>query len=350
MDYETNTPDIGTGYSEDQATLAISSILDREQSTPDEAIVETDELPVESGDESATKAAEEQPVQDSETDQVEAEDVVADENGEGEDQGTAPKIDDSYEIEMDGNKINIGELKKGYLRQDDYSRKTQEVARVRKELNAEIATVSQRNSDQLEQIKKIAFAEIKAAADIDWDKLYNEDRYLFAEKQKEVQEHAARVGRIVADIDAHESAKREAQAKLDKEAFEQGVEESYRFMAQEYPDVFGTKETAIKAGTELFGFLTKQMGFPREEVQQIADGKLLKVAYMASQYEKLLAEKNANQQKIVKAKAALPQQTKPVAPKQTNAGRPSDLSRARDSFFSNPSDMDAAQALISQLL
>lgn len=45
--------------------------------------------------------------------------------------------DDSGQIEIDGEMVSIAELKKGYMRQADYTRKTQEIAEAKRKLGAE---------------------------------------------------------------------------------------------------------------------------------------------------------------------------------------------------------------------
>ena len=47
----------------------------------------------------------------------------------------APVTDDTH-VEIDGQRLTLSELKSGYLRQKDYTRKTQEISDVRKRYDA----------------------------------------------------------------------------------------------------------------------------------------------------------------------------------------------------------------------
>lgn len=50
-----------------------------------------------------------------------------------------PEITDDIEVEIDGDKITLGELRNGYLRQSDYTKKTMSLAEQRKAYEKELA-------------------------------------------------------------------------------------------------------------------------------------------------------------------------------------------------------------------
>lgn len=85
-----------------------------------------------------------------------------DEDTEGaESDQTSPNVGDDTPVELpDGEKVTLGELRNGYLRQADYTRKTQEAASVRKEaeeLQAQLnAWYEERASDPTNWIAEIA--------------------------------------------------------------------------------------------------------------------------------------------------------------------------------------------------
>jgi hypothetical protein len=65
-------------------------------------------------------------------------------------------IDLNQEIELDGAKVSIEELTKGYLRQSDYTRKTQELAEQRKALEQ---TKSESEPDEVKNAKEFLKSE-----------------------------------------------------------------------------------------------------------------------------------------------------------------------------------------------
>ena len=49
-------------------------------------------------------------------------------------EGTSTEVEQPVMVEIDWQQVDIEELKKGYLRQSDYTKKTQEIAELRKKL------------------------------------------------------------------------------------------------------------------------------------------------------------------------------------------------------------------------
>src|ERR1051326_1092636 len=103
-------------------------------------------------------------------------------NHEGED--TASTVDDDLdELEFDGEKYTIPKkLKPGFMMQADYTRKTQEVAQTRQELEAERERVAQQakvTESLTENRKKLILAEatLDRYAKADWAKLEAEDPF-----------------------------------------------------------------------------------------------------------------------------------------------------------------------------
>lgn len=98
------------------------------------------------------KGEQEQP-QDVETDEAEIgqetdettaadDDVLDADEGEGADDTANPEPEDTATVTVNGEKVALSDLKAGYMRQADYSRKTQEVATGRRDLEALTARVS----------------------------------------------------------------------------------------------------------------------------------------------------------------------------------------------------------------
>jgi hypothetical protein len=107
-------------------------------------------------DEVATNPAPEAPAEGGEV----AHEAAVDENeqhlSEGEETGQEP-VDDSEEIEHDGQKYRVPKaLKDSFLRQSDYTRKTQEVAEQRKALEQQQKQLAQQAESQQAHIKDVA--------------------------------------------------------------------------------------------------------------------------------------------------------------------------------------------------
>lgn len=99
---------------------------------------------------------EKEPVQEPVADEPKQDDPQEPANQEAtpdEPKDTEPEV---IEVEIDGQKVPLDELKNGYLRQSDYTKKTQEIARQRKEAEEALAFYNElkKNPQAVEQIKK----------------------------------------------------------------------------------------------------------------------------------------------------------------------------------------------------
>lgn len=89
--------------------------------------------------------------------------------------------DDSEEIEYEGEKFKVpAKLKEAFLRQADYTRKTQEVAELRRQAEAQAETVKQREAFIQQNVAEVARihaidAELAQFQQVNWDQLWDSD-------------------------------------------------------------------------------------------------------------------------------------------------------------------------------
>lgn len=137
-----------------------------------------------------TAATEDQPTAITDPPETEGVDGEADENvelpdGEGEDQPNEPDPFSEYsdEVDIDGVKYRVPEkIRLGVMRMDDYTRKTQEVAATRRELDARAAEIDQRSkvSDEEIQARGAQFSirsQLQQYANTDFQKMQMEDPF-----------------------------------------------------------------------------------------------------------------------------------------------------------------------------
>ncbi len=330
MEHETNTPS-GTGYTTDEATLAISAILDSEDTTPVEAVVETDETTSDDDVAEAFEASDEHSEMNSDLEET-------DDDTETETTTDEPAaINDEYEIELaDVGKVALGELKKGYLRQQDYTRKTQEVARTKQELEATIYGFNDKALAELENVKKQIAYEFKYNQP-DWETLRQDDPYAFTEKRTEWDKRES----LLQQLHAYEKQTRENQIAFEKQKFETDQAAARDYLSQKYSE-FQNKDTAGPVMKDMVGLL-KNTGFSREEIESVADGRILEIIYLA-------AKGIASANKAETAKKVIADTPK-VTPVKSNPSTPrSSYQSLRQQFDNDRSNTDLATALISKLL
>jgi len=171
MANEDGNPDTGIGLHE--ATLAISKLLG-----PEEDNQETEALNPETGDEEEVEEYDDTEADGQVEDELEAdESELQDESEEVEETQELPE-DLTVKVKVDGEELEVtlAELRNGYSRTADYTRKATALANERKALQAEVETIRNERA-QYEQLLPALRQQLEqsAAAEPDWDNLYEED-------------------------------------------------------------------------------------------------------------------------------------------------------------------------------
>ena len=239
----------------------------------------------------------EEPVQDS--NELTADDLV--EN----DQEQALDEPSTYTVKVDGKdvEVTLDELRSGYSRQADYTRKSQVLAEQRQKADEELAATQQerqRYISQLEQFTGQADKKLDEFKSVDWEKLKADDPMEYMTKRdqyRELQENK----RLVAEEQQNLKYKQqqEAQAKWNEELARQ-----QEIMAQRLPE-WNDPNKGAKLKQNIKSFAIKK-GFSEQEVDHLIDARSVDVLHKAMLYENLLDAK------ISKKKAkVVPKVTKP---------------------------------------
>lgn len=213
------------------------------------------------------------------------------------------------ELEINGEKVQVSkeEAKNGYLRQQDYTQKAQNLARERQEwgqhVQRQVAEVQQ-FSQEIGQLNSIDAA-LKQYQAVDWQALREADPVSYSAHLAEFNDLRARRGDVVAGIQQKQQELTAAQ----RQAFVQQSQEAAAHMAKVIPG-FGKEHIAEMRA---YG---QQMGFTEAELANVADKRSLEVLWKAAQYDK---QQQTTKQAIKKV-AALPTKAAKAAP----ASKPAD--------------------------
>jgi len=92
----------------------------------------------------------------------------------------------SATIDVDGEEITVEELKRGHLRQRDYTRKTQALAEERQALQGEYAQITQERAQYAQMLPLLAQKiEQSVEQEPDWDTLYDADPTMAAKAERQ---------------------------------------------------------------------------------------------------------------------------------------------------------------------
>jgi hypothetical protein len=283
---DTNTPQ---GIDVNTAQNAIMDMIAPKQDT---ASSEPEALEVE---------AEEVIEVEAEMPEEEATNEEVDTDGELEATEEAEELEDqSFDIlaqtvEVEGEEITVEELKRGNLRQRDYTRKTQELAEARREMEAQNAEVVRERQQYAQLLPALAERlEQQVVEEPDWDTLYDADPNMArkAERQfrKQKEEREAQLQAIRAERERIQVLEAENQERM-KAEFTARQREMLPEIIPEWRDT----KVAQKEATDLRSFLLKE-GFLEADINELRHAGLVKIARMAMMFDQ-------GQSKAVKAKA-----------------------------------------------
>jgi hypothetical protein len=157
MEDGTNLP---SGGSDDARALSVSEGADAIAGLlgdPDQDTAEPDEASTDEPDDEEINGEADDPSEGDGDDESET-------DAEDDDQSDEPLSDDTRKVRLaDGSLTTVGDLKQGYLRQADYTRKTQEVAAERKHVHARAQQYAQ-HEQNLSQWLQFLNTELQASA------------------------------------------------------------------------------------------------------------------------------------------------------------------------------------------
>ena len=301
MDSAENTQEVVNNNRADAGTTAeasnkILSMWDSEEQTASEVTdTPVDEEVVEETEE-AEEVEEEAPELEEEG---QAEEETEEEVAEEEEFDVVAEEDLKYTIKVDGEELEVGidELKNGYQRQADYTRKSQALAEQRKETEAiqsermQLEQERQMYANGLQMLQEQQSAKLKPFESVDWEALKAEDPYQYMIKKDEYRDAQERV----TNIQQQQNLVQQEQAQQAQQARAHFVQQEYSKLVEALPE-WNDKESTIKKDVQEYA---RSVGFLPEEINQLADHRSVLVIKKAMEYDKLTT-KVAPKKKAVK--------------------------------------------------
>ena len=267
--------------------------------TPDEEKQEQTETPENEVAEDLVEEVEAEANEDPEMELQEAdEDTEFDEDESEEDEIETDDEQELITLTVNGEELEVSldELKSGYSRQKDYTKKTQEVSEQRKDLEAKNQEVSKKEMEMSEERalynellpKMQLMLKNNMKAEPNWEQLIDEDpqEYL-RQKQKWEQQ-----GSTLSFVDAEIERTQQEAIKADQLAIEQQKQDAREIIAERIPE-WKDDKVAEKEVNEITEY-ARTLGFKNEELAQVYDGRLvllLRDAWQHSKTKKAVAKK-----------------------------------------------------------
>lgn len=266
-----DNPSESTALNLDSAATAFAEILEPKREEGEQPEAETPELEEE--------APEEQPEPEAET----------------------TEDDPLVKIKVNGEEIEVplSELKNGYQRQADYTRKTMEVAEQRKQAEAEAQKATQERTQYQQNLQRMQ-AQLEVALQehqsLDWEQLIQTDpqeylrqKHLFEQRQAAWQQNQQEQYRLSQIEQAQEIQRRQDYIK------HQQAELLAKLPEWSDPKKAQAESAAIRS------YLLEQ-GYTADVVDNLAEANMVVTARKAMLYDQMIAKAQATQKKV----AALP--------------------------------------------
>jgi hypothetical protein len=240
---------------------------DREAQSPDEGAAVEEEL--------STDA-------DAVDDETDAEQSELDEDTEEQEQ---PQV---FSVKVDGKEVEVtlDELQKGYSRTQDYTRKTQQIAEVRKTTEAELQAV-RAEREQYAQLLSALESQVQQVAqpNIDWDRLYQEDPIEWVRQREVMRENQEKSAAIQSEQQRLAQLSQQEQAQF----MQQRLQQEQEALLAAIPDWKDAKKAqAEKALLVEFG---QKIGFTPDELKSVVDHRAVLMLRKAALYDQMMSKR-----------------------------------------------------------
>ena len=245
---------------------------------------------------SETEAAEEE-YEATEDEEVESEEVDYEVDEEVAEIETSP----SYTVKVDGEEVevNLDELRNGYQRQADYTRKSQSLAEQRKAYEANLQAVTQEREQYSQLLGNMAQnqnAELSRYADINWADLKDTDPMEYMEKRLEYQEAKEKISEL-----QNERARVQQQNETDMgQMLQEKLQKEAELLSKALPE-YTEPGSTFKDEVRNYAL---NLGFSPQDIDGIADHRVILVLHKAMMQDKVSktpAKKSKSAPKVVKA-------------------------------------------------
>jgi len=252
------------------AASMFESFLTPEEEKVEEAVTETEEVVEEEVLEEELEAPEtlEEDVEDEED--LDEEDELDEEQTNVEEEALQPQ---TFTVKVDGQEVEVtqDELINGYSRQQDYTRKTQELSQQRKTIEQQQAELAQRDAIYSQLLPKME-AQLKGelANEPDWNTLYEDDPVGYVREKQLWDEKKEKLSAVSAE---QQRLQQEALVKQQQQ-IQQFVEYGNQKLLEIIPE-WQNPEVAAKEKAAISEYAMKELEYTPEEIQQVYDYRAL---------------------------------------------------------------------------
>ena len=274
---QTSAPAGPMNLAEAANALEVMLPVDGEQSPEETQLSESDE------DDGAALSEELSADADAADEETQEEQSEEDEESEEQDQPT------HFTVKVDGKEVEVtlDELQKGYSRTQDYTRKTQQIAEIRKQVEVETEAVRAERAQYAQMLGALQAQLQGAETQIDWDRLYHEDPIEWVRQKEVMREKQEKLQAI--------QFEQQRVAQLSQQEQQQHFESHLQAQHTKLLEVIPEWKDVAKAKTEkqLLVEFGKKTGFSPEELSAIVDHRAVVALRKAALYDQMMTKRKA---------------------------------------------------------
>ena len=255
-----------------------------------------------------TARSEEQPKPEvKETEQVNLEadnelsvDDISDEDLVDNEETTTENEQELFDITVNGKvqKVSLNELKEGYSKGSDYTKKTMELGEQRRSLDSELDAISKDKQavkqmrEEYAQKLQVVEQNLQTDENIDWVTLAQTDPTDYAVKKAEYD----RKKELQLQVQQEKQKLAQEQRKEQERIYQKHIENERGKLIEVMP-IFGDQKKAPKLMKDISEFAMKQ-GYTEQEVSMVVDHRAVRTLHDAMKYNQLLEKKNLQGKKV----------------------------------------------------
>jgi hypothetical protein len=262
------------------ATNAISAMLAPQKG---QAEVGETQLAEESEEDSEAAAFEED---DSGVEDAPEEETSEEQSGEEEEteEGEQPQ---TFTVKVDGKEVSVtlDELQKGYSRTQDYTRKTQQIAEVRKQAEAETYAVRAEREQYAQLLGALQTQLQSSEPQIDLERLYHEDPIEWVRQKEVMRERQEKLGAIYSEQQRLSQVSQYEQ----QQAMEAQLASQQEALLAALPEWKDPKKA--KAEKALVIESAKAAGFSDEDLKSVYDHRLVLLLRKAALFDQMVSKR-----------------------------------------------------------
>jgi hypothetical protein len=266
-----------------EASEALLNMLDADEAPP----TEEETQPLE--DEESTPETDDDESEEAEAEESDDDDYEPEENTETEGDD-APEV---YNVKVDGvdTEVTLDELKSGYSRHSDYTKKTQAISEERKQMQ-EMAVAFQQEVQQTQHTRNQYIQQIgnyvqqglhglQQYGQINWAQLKDEDPLEYVTKRDEFREEQQRVR----DMQSQQQRAMQVQQQEGQKAYSDNLESEQAKLMEAMPEWADEKKRPELAGQ--IREYAISAGLSAEEIDSVTDHRHVQILLKAAKYDAL---------------------------------------------------------------